>query len=104
VEGLHVVGGVTPVEKISISLCLIYMLCMSVMLECYHVFRCVYELLLIPLILYGSSNSVIIVIKCFNSLKCIYIYMCIFRSGSITGLCVGRGCYSLVSELSEASE
>jgi hypothetical protein len=59
VEGLHAVGGVTPVEKISISLCLIYMLCMSVMLECYHVFRCVYELLLIPLILYGSSNYVI---------------------------------------------
>jgi hypothetical protein len=41
VEGLHVVGGVTPVEKISISLCLIYMLCMFVMLECYHVFHCI---------------------------------------------------------------
>jgi ABC-type arginine transport system permease subunit len=84
VEGLHVVGGVTPVEKISISLCLIYMLCMSVMLECYHVFRCIYELLLIPLILYGSSNSVIIVIKCFNSIKMHILYKCIFRSGSIT--------------------
>jgi hypothetical protein len=71
-EGLHVVGGVTPVEKISIILCLIYMLCMSMMLECYHVFCWVYELLLIPLILYGSSNYVIIVIKFFNSLKCIY--------------------------------
>jgi hypothetical protein len=61
-KGLHIVGGVTPIEKISISLCLIYMLCMSVMLEYYHVFRCVYELLLIPLILYGSSNYVIIVL------------------------------------------
>jgi hypothetical protein len=39
------------------------MLCMSVMPECYHVFRCVYELLLVPLILYGSSNYVIIVIN-----------------------------------------
>ena len=45
---------------------------MSMMLEYYHVFHCVYELLLIPLIMYGSSNYMIIVIKCFNSLKCIY--------------------------------
>jgi len=58
-EGLDVVGGVTPVEKISISLCLIYMLCMYVMLGCYHVLCCVYELLLIPLIMYGSNNSMI---------------------------------------------
>jgi hypothetical protein len=44
VEGLHVVGGVTPVEKISISMCLIYTLCMFVllMLECYHVFHCMW--------------------------------------------------------------
>jgi ABC-type arginine transport system permease subunit len=83
-EGLHLFGGVTPIEKISISLCLIYMLCMSVMLECYHVFRCVYELLLIPLILYGSSNSVIILIKYFNSIKMHILYKCIFRSGNIT--------------------
>jgi ABC-type arginine transport system permease subunit len=103
-EGLHVVGGVTPVEKISISLCLIYMLCMSMMLECYHVFRCVYELLLIPLIMYGSSNYVIIVIKCFNSLKCIYYISVYSVVVALPGLCVGRGCYSLVSELSEASE
>ena len=46
-EGLHVVGGVTPVEKIRINIFLTYMLCMSMMLECYHVFRCMYELLLI---------------------------------------------------------
>jgi ABC-type arginine transport system permease subunit len=63
---------------------LIYMLCMSVMLECYHVFRCIYELLLIPLILYGSSNYVIILIKCFNSIKISILYKCIFHSGSIT--------------------
>jgi hypothetical protein len=101
-EGLHVVGGVTPIEKISISLCLIYMLCMFVMLECYHVFHCVYELLLIPLILYGSSNSVIIVIKCFNSLKCIYYISVCSAVVTLPSLCVGRGCYSLVSELSQS--
>jgi hypothetical protein len=82
VEGLHAVGGVAPIKMISISMCLIYMLCMFVllMLECYHVFHCIYELLLIPLIKYGSSNSVIIVIKSFNSLKCIYyIYVNILQ-------------------------
>jgi hypothetical protein len=84
VEGLHIIGGVTPIEKISISLCLIYMLCMSVMLEYYHVFRCVYKLLLIPLILYGSSNSVIIVIMCLIFIKMHILYKCIFRSGNIT--------------------
>jgi len=75
VEGMHIVGGVTPVEKISIGLCLIYMLCMSVMLECYHLFRCVYELLLVPLILYGSNNSVFIVIKYFKFIKMHVIFM-----------------------------
>jgi hypothetical protein len=85
VEGLHIVGDVNSVEKISISLCLIYMLCMSVMLEGYHVFCCVHELLLIPFILYGSSNSIIIVIKCFNLIKMHILYKCIFHSGSITG-------------------
>jgi hypothetical protein len=49
-----------------------------VMLVCFHVFHCMYELLLILLILYGSSNSVIIVIKCFNSIKmhvrCMYAW------------------------------
>jgi hypothetical protein len=60
VEGLHVVGGVTPIEKISISMSLIYMLSMFVMLEYYHVFHCIYELLLIPLIMYGRNNYVII--------------------------------------------
>jgi hypothetical protein len=84
VGGLHVVGGVTLVEKISIRLCLIFMLCMSVMLECYHVFCCVYELLLIPLIMYGSNNYVIIVIKCFNSIKMHILYKCIFHSGNNT--------------------
>jgi hypothetical protein len=32
VEGLHVVGGVTTVSKISICMCLIQLKCMSVML------------------------------------------------------------------------
>ena len=90
-EGLHVVGGVTPIEKISISLCLIYMLCMSVVLECDHVFHCIDELLLIPLILYGRSNSLIIMIKCFNSLKCIYYISVCFVVVTLLGLCVGQG-------------
>jgi hypothetical protein len=60
-------------------MCLIYMLCMSVMLECYHVFRCVYELLLVPFLLYDSSNSVFIVIKCFKFIKMHILYKCIFR-------------------------
>ena len=66
-EGLHAVGGVTPIEKISINMFLIYLLCMSVMLECYHVFLCIYEILLIPLILYGSSNYVITLCYVFYS-------------------------------------
>ena len=77
---------------------------MFVMLECYHVFCCVYELLLVPLILYGSSNYVIIVIKCFNSLKCI-CYISVYSTVvTLPGLCVGRGCYSLVLQLSEVSK
>jgi hypothetical protein len=102
-EGLHIVGGVTLVEKISISMCLIYMLCMSVMLECYHVFCCIYELLLIPLILYGRSNYVIIVIKCFNSIKMhvIYLYVNVPR-GSVTRLLNGPGRYNLVSQLRQS--
>jgi hypothetical protein len=44
-EGLHVVGGVTPAEKISIIyvLNLYVMHVCAMMLECYHVFHCVYE-------------------------------------------------------------
>jgi hypothetical protein len=86
VEGLHIVGGVTPVEKISVGMFLIYMLCMSVIIECYHVFYCIYELLLIPLILYGNINYVIIVIviKCFNSIKMHILYNSIFCNVNIT--------------------
>jgi hypothetical protein len=47
VEGLHAVGGVTLVSKISIIMCLIQLKCMFVMLVCFHVFYCMYELLLI---------------------------------------------------------
>ena len=70
VEGLHVVGGVTAVSKISICMCLISIkmhVCDA--LQYYHVFRCNYELLLIPLFLYVSSNSVITLyclVKCVN--------------------------------------
>jgi hypothetical protein len=61
VEGLHAVGGVTPVEKISIIYVLNYVFyACFVMLECYYVFCCIYELLLVPLILYGSSNYVLL--------------------------------------------
>jgi hypothetical protein len=38
-EGLHAIGGVTPVENVSIIYVLNFMLCMPVMLECYHVFH-----------------------------------------------------------------
>jgi ABC-type arginine transport system permease subunit len=104
VKGLHIVDGVTPFENISICMCLIDMLCMSVMLECYNVFRCVCELLLIPLILYGSSNSVIIVIKCFNSLKSIF-YISVYSEVVVLPRLVGGWRhYKLVSELSEVSE
>jgi hypothetical protein len=40
-----------------------------VMLECYHVFHRVYELQLVPLILYDNSISLFIVIKCFKFIK-----------------------------------
>jgi hypothetical protein len=58
VEGLHVVGGITTVSKISISLCFNYVLhaCVAYI---YHVFRCNHELLLIPLNLHVSSNLVL---------------------------------------------
>jgi hypothetical protein len=46
-EGLHTVGGVTLVSKISIIPCLIQLKCMFVMLIYFHVFCCMYELLLI---------------------------------------------------------
>ena len=41
-EGLQVVGGVIPVEKISIIYVLNFMLCIPMMLECYHVLRCMW--------------------------------------------------------------
>jgi hypothetical protein len=46
-EGLHVVGGVIPVEKISIIHAFNFMLCMLVILVSFHVFHCMYELLLV---------------------------------------------------------
>jgi hypothetical protein len=70
------------------------MLCMFVMLECYHVFCCVYELLLVPLILYGSSNYVFIVIKCFNFIKMHILYKCIFCVVALPGLWRVEGCYT----------
>jgi hypothetical protein len=40
-EGLHVVGGVTTVSKISIFTCLNSIFkCMSMMLANYHVYHC----------------------------------------------------------------
>jgi hypothetical protein len=58
-EGLHAVGGIATVSKISISWCLILCFCMPVMLICYHVFCCAYELLLMSLMMYISSNHVL---------------------------------------------
>jgi hypothetical protein len=46
-EVLHTAGGVTPISKISIIMCLIQLKCMFVMLVYFHVFRCMCELLLI---------------------------------------------------------
>jgi hypothetical protein len=46
-EGLHAVGGVILVEKISIIHVFNFMLCIPEIIESYHVFRCVYELLYI---------------------------------------------------------
>jgi hypothetical protein len=49
------------------------------------------NLLLIPLIMYGRNNSVIIFLCVLIFIKMHLLYMCIFYSGSITGLCVGSG-------------
>jgi hypothetical protein len=71
---------------------LIYMLCMFVMLECYHVFHCIYELLLVPFLLYDSNNSVFIVIRCFKFIKMHILYKCIFRIVALPNLLVvGNG-------------
>jgi hypothetical protein len=65
VEGLHVVGGVTTVSKISICMCLISIkmhVCDACNIIMYSVAMI---LLLIPLILYVSSNTVI-TLYCLN--------------------------------------
>jgi hypothetical protein len=59
VEGLHAVGGVTIIPKDKYHLVLNYMLCMPVMLICYHVFCGAYELLLMSLMMHVSSNYVL---------------------------------------------
>jgi hypothetical protein len=75
VEGLHAVGGVIPVEKISIIYVLNFMLCIPVIIECYHVFVVYMNYCLFYLNLYGNNNSVLCVL---NLLKCmLYICMCV---------------------------
>jgi hypothetical protein len=58
-EGLYVVGGITTDFKDKYQFVLNIMFCMPVMLICYHVFCCAYELLLISLMMYISSNHVL---------------------------------------------
>jgi hypothetical protein len=55
------------------------MLCMSVILKCYHVFRCVYELLLVTFLPYDTNNYMFILIKCFKFIKMHILYKCIFH-------------------------
>jgi hypothetical protein len=45
-EGLDVVGGVTPIEKISVNYVLNLYVMHVCVLKCYHVFHCKFELLL----------------------------------------------------------
>jgi hypothetical protein len=71
VEGLHVVGGVTTVSKISICMCLnsIKMhVCDACNIIMYFVAMI---LLLIPLILYVSSNYMFTMLSLLTSFKCI---------------------------------
>jgi hypothetical protein len=85
------------------------MLCMSVFLEMYHVFRCMWTYCQFHLNLYGSSNSVLIVLRFIKMhVIYIYIYVCVYvcvcmRSG-IARPVGGWGRYNLVSELSEVCE
>jgi hypothetical protein len=70
-EGLHVVGGVTIVSKISICMCLnsIKMhVCDACNIIMYFI---VMILLLIPLILYISSNYMFTLLSHLTSFKCI---------------------------------
>ena len=71
VEGLHVVGGVTTVSKISICMCLNSIkihVCDVCNITMYYIAMI---LLLIPLIMYVSSNYMFTLLSHLISFKCI---------------------------------
>jgi hypothetical protein len=72
------------------------MLCMSVFLEMYYVFCCMWTYCQFHLNLYGSSNYVLIVLR-FIKMH-VYVCVCVLISG-VTRPVDGQGHYKLVSEL-----
>jgi hypothetical protein len=80
VEGLHIVGGVTPVENISINdvlhLCVCYA-CLCYCLKVIMYFVAYMNYCLLHLNLYRSSNSVLCVLFRLQCMLDISMYVCI---------------------------